>query len=131
VFSHRNQSRSVELFEHEQGWRLPLAAPKRRNKVVKTAALIRTGASAACAILFLSSAGLGVSPAEATSSTARAKVPAASLASAEASPVNAKGPETTGSVEAAAEEEPNCMKSRRRLWVEGEGWVVRRVTTCF
>lgn len=24
----------------------------------------------------------------------------------------------------------NCNKSRKRLWVEGEGWVVRRVTTC-
>ncbi|WP_430911162.1 hypothetical protein [Methylobacterium sp. sgz302541] len=23
-----------------------------------------------------------------------------------------------------------CNKARRRLWVEGEGWVVRRVTTC-
>jgi hypothetical protein len=24
----------------------------------------------------------------------------------------------------------NCSRSRRRLWVEGEGWIVRRVTTC-
>ena len=24
----------------------------------------------------------------------------------------------------------NCSRSRRRLWVEGEGWVVRRITTC-
>ncbi len=24
----------------------------------------------------------------------------------------------------------NCGKSRKRLWVEGEGWVVRKVTTC-
>lgn len=23
-----------------------------------------------------------------------------------------------------------CNKSRKRLWIEGEGWVVRRVTTC-
>ncbi|WP_342353999.1 hypothetical protein [Methylobacterium soli] len=24
----------------------------------------------------------------------------------------------------------NCSRSRRRLWVEGEGWIVRRITTC-
>ncbi|MGU3360412.1 hypothetical protein ACLBWX_08775 [Methylobacterium sp. M6A4_1b] len=24
----------------------------------------------------------------------------------------------------------NCSRSRKRLWVEGEGWIVRRVTTC-
>ena len=23
-----------------------------------------------------------------------------------------------------------CSRLRRRLWVEGEGWIVRRVTTC-
>lgn len=24
----------------------------------------------------------------------------------------------------------NCSRARRRLWVDGEGWIVRRVTTC-
>ena len=39
--------------------------------------------------------------------------------------------ETTGSVQrSAAEEEPVCERPRKRLWVEGEGWVVRRVTIC-
>lgn len=23
-----------------------------------------------------------------------------------------------------------CTRARKRLWVDGEGWVVRRVTTC-
>jgi uncharacterized membrane protein len=32
--------------------------------------------------------------------------------------------ETDGDDDAA------CTRARRRLWVEGEGWVVRRVTTC-
>jgi hypothetical protein len=27
-------------------------------------------------------------------------------------------------------ETANCSRSRRRLWVEGEGWIVRRITTC-
>lgn len=24
----------------------------------------------------------------------------------------------------------NCNRARRRLWVDGEGWIVRRITTC-
>jgi hypothetical protein len=49
----------------------------------------------------------------------------------------AKAVEATGSVKQAAAvvDEPaaeasNCSKARRRLWVEGEGWIVRRITTC-
>lgn len=30
----------------------------------------------------------------------------------------------------AAEAMPACGKSRRKLWLEGEGWVVRRVYAC-
>lgn len=30
----------------------------------------------------------------------------------------------------AEDDAANCSRSRRRLWVEGEGWIVRRVTTC-
>ncbi|UMY18748.1 hypothetical protein MMB17_05345 [Methylobacterium organophilum] len=43
---------------------------------------------------------------------------------AEASPVK---PVSVGEAE---EEATNCMKPRKRLWIEGEGWVVRRVTIC-
>lgn len=28
------------------------------------------------------------------------------------------------------DEQAGCVRSRKRLWVGGEGWVVRRVTTC-
>lgn len=28
------------------------------------------------------------------------------------------------------DESGTCSRIRRRLWVEGEGWIVRRVTTC-
>lgn len=28
------------------------------------------------------------------------------------------------------EDDANCSRIRRRLWVEGEGWIVRRITTC-
>ena len=40
-------------------------------------------------------------------------------------------PEITGSVEKPPAVEANCNQSRRRLWVESEGWIVRRVTTCY
>ena len=38
--------------------------------------------------------------------------------------------ETTSALPKGGEDEPACERSRKRLWVEGEGWVVRRVTTC-
>ncbi|WP_230532436.1 hypothetical protein [Microvirga roseola] len=44
--------------------------------------------------------------------------------------VAVKDPETTGSLQ-ADEEGPYCNQSRKRLFVEGEGWIVRRVTTCY
>lgn len=63
-----------------------------------------------------------------------------SLASAEARPTR------TASAEPAATEAPSairpvavttpaepqqaCGRARRRLWLEGEGWVVRKVPTC-
>jgi hypothetical protein len=42
-----------------------------------------------------------------------------------------KEPETTGSVQPAANGDVACARSRKRLFVEGEGWIVRRVTTCY
>jgi len=34
-------------------------------------------------------------------------------------------------VEAESEDDAaNCSKLRKRLWIEGEGWIVRRVTIC-
>lgn len=29
-----------------------------------------------------------------------------------------------------SEEDANCSTARKRLWVESEGWVVRKVTIC-
>jgi hypothetical protein len=40
-------------------------------------------------------------------------------------------PETTSSIGTGTSEELNCARSRKRLFVEGEGWIVRRVTTCY
>jgi len=43
----------------------------------------------------------------------------------------AQDPETTSSIQTSEAEDVNCNRSRKRLWVEGEGWIVRRVTTCY
>jgi len=64
----------------------------------------------------------------------------AGMTGALAAPVADQGP---GKVSAAApsivpvaavteseDDATNCSRARRRLWVEGEGWIVRRVTTC-
>jgi hypothetical protein len=45
-------------------------------------------------------------------------------------PVSTDEPAATSSI-ATPQLDAGCQKSRRRLWVESEGWVVRRVTTCF
>jgi hypothetical protein len=92
--------------------------------------LTKAAAQTACAALLLSGASLMVPASAEAAGTGAARVKEASAAK-----VVAKEPEATGSVagteKVAAELQPNCAQSRKRLWVEGEGWVVRRVTTCF
>jgi hypothetical protein len=48
-----------------------------------------------------------------------------------ATTVAAQDPETTGSIQSQPEPDANCAKSRMRLWVKDEGWIVRKVTTCY
>jgi hypothetical protein len=48
-----------------------------------------------------------------------------------ATSVAAKDVETTSSIEAKSVNDVPCDISRKRLFVEGEGWIVRRVTTCY
>ena len=45
--------------------------------------------------------------------------------------VAAKDVETTSSIEMKSANDTPCDISRKRLFVEGEGWIVRRVTTCY
>ena len=45
--------------------------------------------------------------------------------------VVAKDVETTSSVQPNTGSDAACDVSRKRLFVEGEGWIVRRVTTCY
>jgi len=39
-------------------------------------------------------------------------------------------PGRTGATLVAASSDPSCSRARRKLWVEGEGWIVRRVAVC-
>ena len=58
------------------------------------------------------------------------------LGGAEAAPAPGKVSEPTpavtpvAAVTEAEDDATTCSRARRRLWVEGEGWIVRRVTTC-
>ncbi len=46
-------------------------------------------------------------------------------------PKAAEPGEVTGSLaKGPSDEDPGCFRARKRLWVDGEGWIVRRVTTC-
>ena len=63
---------------------------------------------------------------------------AVGLIAADAAPASDRGvtkvAEATAPVRPAAASEPEedttCSRARKRLWIEGEGWVVRRITTC-
>ena len=87
-------------------------------------------AAQAAGLALVVSAIAWAAPAQAASAAAvRTKTAAAPVVATQAA---VKEPETTGATEKASNTlEPNCSQSRRRLWVEGEGWIVRRVTTCY
>ena len=40
------------------------------------------------------------------------------------------GPQVHTAAGIERDEDATCSRARRRLWIEGEGWVVRRITTC-
>ncbi|PVE21896.1 hypothetical protein DC522_24230 [Microvirga sp. KLBC 81] len=48
-----------------------------------------------------------------------------------ATEVAAKDVAETGSIQTDAPDTSTCDRSRKRLFVEGEGWIVRKVTTCY
>lgn len=68
---------------------------------------------AACALF-------GIASAEARPTRTASAEPVAQEASSGVRPVSMTTPEAN----------QVCGRSRRRLWLEGEGWVVRKVSTC-
>ena len=59
---------------------------------------------------------------------AQAPEPKAAFTLLQGKPAGAADPAATASVGKDGEE--SCFTARRKMWVEGEGWIVRRVTTC-
>ncbi len=72
-------------------------------------------------------AGLGGAAEAAPASHGVAAKPAKETVTA----VSAKDVETTSSVRAPTGSDAYCDIARKRMFVEGEGWIVRRVTTCY
>ena len=93
---------------------------------MKTRAMLGAAGLAACVVLLLPFSSFSL-PLAAANSPERATKTGAVLDRAKR--VRIKDPETTSSVMPTADDK--CLRSRKRLWVEGEGWVVRRVATCF
>jgi hypothetical protein len=90
----------------------------------------KAGLGTACSALLIGSAVLlaPIAPAEAapqerSRATTDVRLAGSKLAQAE--------PLATSSIaKVASDDQPACDRPRRRLWVEGEGWVVRRVSAC-
>ena len=69
-------------------------------------------------------------PADAAPNLA-AGAPAAKVVKGVGTAVAAKDVEETGSIKEQDSDDAICSKSRKRLFVEGEGWIVRKLTTCY
>jgi hypothetical protein len=65
-------------------------------------------------------------PAEASPPIAKTDVPRPAVRMMTSELVQTTEPETRVS----AEDDAACTKVRKRLWVDGEGWIVRRVSIC-
>lgn len=82
-------------------------------------------------------AGIGIlalilaAPVDAAGGTKSKAVKAAPTTSAKISEVLAKKEPQVTSSTGGLSLPSNCQQSRKRLFVEGEGWLVRRVTTCY
>lgn len=82
------------------------------------------------ALLLASLSTVVAAPAAVSKTQAAAAKPSkAKVAAADSSNVETDGPAATGSTKAAGEG-AGCLRPRRKLWVDGEGWIVRRVTLC-
>jgi hypothetical protein len=70
----------------------------------------------------------------ALAAAAAALLLATATAQAATDPVETKVADASPQAHAIAgvdrDDEASCSRARRRLWIEGEGWVVRRITTC-
>jgi len=85
-----------------------------RGKIMN---IVTAGIGAACISILLASSAL-------------AGAPKGAVATAEEAPKGA-GEEPAPSAKAPEDDRAGCRTVRRRLWLEREGWVVRKVTFCY
>jgi hypothetical protein len=104
----------------------PLRASKQKNK-----SPFRGGVAFAVFLGIGLSLGVAAGPAQAAHAIAHDRAEA-KVAKEKISTVATKDVEETGSVATSTSDDTvSCERSRKRFFVEGEGWVVRRVTTCY
>ena len=80
-------------------------------------------------------AGWGKASKETTGSakaeSPKAKSTASAAKAADPEAIAAKrDPQYTSATESGSPTEAGCLRQRKRLWVEGDGWLVRKVTVC-
>ena len=90
----------------------------------------RTGAALATATLCLATVFLvaGGSVSQAKPQKAEKSPKAAFTAMQSGKPAEGLDAATTAAI--GKDEDGSCFTARKKLWVDGEGWIVRRVTTC-
>ncbi len=90
----------------------------------------RTGAALATATLCLATVFLvaGGSVSHAKPQKAEKSPKAAFTAMQGGKPAEGLDAATTAAI--GKDEDGSCFTARKKLWVDGEGWIVRRVTTC-
>ena len=90
----------------------------------------KAGLNAACSALLIGSAVLFVPLAPAQAAPKERTRAAADIKMAGSKPTQAEPTTTSSIAKAPGDEQSACDRPRRRLWIEGEGWVVRRVSAC-
>lgn len=78
---------------------------------------------------FFAAAGFGLALFGASAALAAPAADRGARQVAEASPIRPVSDVRPADAE-PEEDAANCSKLRKRLWIEGEGWIVRRVTIC-
>ncbi|BCM84194.1 hypothetical protein NS228_11800 [Methylobacterium indicum] len=71
----------------------------------------------------LAALAAGVAPSGASAAPAVDKAP-------KAAPGTTRDVAATASVTTPEADDAQCFTARRKLFVDGEGWIVRRITTC-
>jgi hypothetical protein len=127
----RHRTETKAWFEDSLHERIDLGAKPGKESGTNTVMakrFSRPGAALASATLALATLFLAAGGAEAAAR--KAKEPKAAFTVLQGGkPADVADPAATGSIGREASD-VGCFTARRKLWVDGEGWIVRRVTTC-